>query len=1248
MFSFLTSASKTRSSKLSKAPKKQTKQSLFFETLEGREVMSGFSVLNLNDSGAGSLRQAITSANSNPGADVISFNVAGTISLSSALPTITGEVEIDGTSAPGFAGAPVVEIDHRNFGGLTLLSGASGSEIRSLSLVKSRGNGITLRGVSNTLIVGNYVGLDLNGTTAEPNAGQGIELISSLNNIIGGDTALERNVISANKGNGLRLDASSSNQILGNYIGTDATGTLDRGNTFNGVWITNSSASNVVEGNVISGNNVNGVLISAKAKLNTVADNYIGTTAAGTAALGNTKEGVRIESATENLIGHADPVSSITYNDTDDISLPVSAWQGLRAADNPGDFLIVGTSGSDGLLYEGTIDGSVGTSYAVNYPSAADTSVYGPDNLGSGNLRMVGSYRNADYATAPVTVNGFLFEGTTGDLATAGNYQTVNYPGAKFNYVHSTSGGLAVGNYDSVADHGANSLPLGPGHAYIYDIDGDDFLTDVVYPGSLSNTAYGIWHNGEGKYTIVGGYSLTPVNNLEDQDRPIGSAYMVDYDATTGNFSNWASFAYPEGTNYITHFEGISSVEKGIYTLNADSVQSGSSDPTQGSFVTVHRQPDGSFGPATWVDLNYPVMDPEDNISSSNAVYGNQVVGLVIGTEGPIPYQATINVEFQLSNVISGNGDNGIGLYGAHDNEIAMNYIGTDLTGTIDLGNAKNGIMLTSSSARNVIGGVATGGNDPTNDVFVRPPQGNLISGNNANGVLITGKATQNQLSGNFVGTTASGVVALGNALDGVAIVGANGNSLIGCTLLEDPFVFYNVISGNGANGLRVTDSNDTTIQANFFGMGSDNDTGVANALNGVVVEGTSTRTTMGGPIPLGNVVAANTQNGIVVRGKASYFVSYNTFAGIAAFSTNTTLGNGLDGMLITSTGGNILIRTNVISSNGDDGIEVSGAATGVRITENIIGLNTNGSSVMGNGDNGVEVGGTAHHLVVGGPGITGSIIPQNIIGGNDGNGVAIIGKAHHITVSNGYIGTDVFGEVALGNGEAGVYVGTGTYSNTIGSDDPDVPTLISGNDGNGIELRGTKGNIVLGTLIGTNPAGVTDLGNGGNGILINTSTDNVIGRIPSPVSPTSGSFANLIVNNEDNGVLVESGSRNAIFGNSIHSNDLLGIDLATGANINQAAPVLSTAVKKPLGTQISGILTSKPRTTYIIEFFASDVNAPSGKISLGTKSVTTNASGVASYTFFGPLPPATANFFTATATDPTRNTSEFSSAITL
>ena len=69
----------------------------------------------------------------------------------------------------------------------------------------------------------------------------------------------------------------------------------------------------------------------------------------------------------------------------------------------------------------------------------------------------------------------------------------------------------------------------------------------------------------------------------------------------------------------------------------------------------MHRNTDGSFGTATWVNLNYTGVDPTVNITSSNSVYGNQVVGIVIGPNGTTSYQATVNIDFQLSNVISGN-----------------------------------------------------------------------------------------------------------------------------------------------------------------------------------------------------------------------------------------------------------------------------------------------------------------------------------------------------------------------------------------------------------------------------------------------------------------------------------------------------------------------------------------------------------------------------------------------------------------
>src|SRR5947207_1639616 len=131
--------------------------------------MSTLVVTNLDDSGAGSLRQAILDANSSTGADLITFAVAGTISLLSALPTVTDGVDIDATSAPGFSGTPVVAIDGANAGlfadGLVFAS-VSGGAVKGLGIVNFAGNGITLDGASNVTIAGNYIGVQLTGTTA--------------------------------------------------------------------------------------------------------------------------------------------------------------------------------------------------------------------------------------------------------------------------------------------------------------------------------------------------------------------------------------------------------------------------------------------------------------------------------------------------------------------------------------------------------------------------------------------------------------------------------------------------------------------------------------------------------------------------------------------------------------------------------------------------------------------------------------------------------------------------------------------------------------------------------------------------------------------------------------------------------------------------------------------------------------------------------------------------------------------------
>src|SRR5438270_503566 len=118
------------------------------EALESRLTPTTFHVSTLADSSDGSLRAAITSVNADTTADEIDFSVAGVIKLTSgALPAITNTVKINGRSAPGFANAPVVEINFNNFAGLTI--NASNSILASLSLVNSGESGVTFERADN-------------------------------------------------------------------------------------------------------------------------------------------------------------------------------------------------------------------------------------------------------------------------------------------------------------------------------------------------------------------------------------------------------------------------------------------------------------------------------------------------------------------------------------------------------------------------------------------------------------------------------------------------------------------------------------------------------------------------------------------------------------------------------------------------------------------------------------------------------------------------------------------------------------------------------------------------------------------------------------------------------------------------------------------------------------------------------------------------------------------------------------------
>jgi CSLREA domain-containing protein len=168
-------------------------------------------------------------------------------------------------------------------------------------------------------VQGNFIGTDASGSNLSNNVG--VALTNALNNTIGGTKAAERNIIS---GNGLAISISggTGNMIQGNYVGTNAAGAARLAN--NQGMVLSNTQNNVVGGtttvarNIISGNNTWGVLISdPESTGNRVQGNFIGTDATGTVTdpddtprsgdeLGNGLNGVLIRTgAANNLIGGA-------------------------------------------------------------------------------------------------------------------------------------------------------------------------------------------------------------------------------------------------------------------------------------------------------------------------------------------------------------------------------------------------------------------------------------------------------------------------------------------------------------------------------------------------------------------------------------------------------------------------------------------------------------------------------------------------------------------------------------------------------------------------------------------------------------------------------------------------------------------------------------------------------------------------------------------------------------------------------
>ncbi|MBN9393177.1 MAG: right-handed parallel beta-helix repeat-containing protein [Chloroflexi bacterium] len=353
--------------------------------------------------------------------------------------------------------------------------------------------------------------------------------------------------------------------------------------------------------------------------------------------------------------------------------------------------------------------------------------------------------------------------------------------------------------------------------------------------------------------------------------------------------------------------------------------------------------------------------------------------------------------------------------------------------------------------------------------------------------------------------------------------------------------------------------------------------------------------------------------------------------------------------------GGTTTGTRNIISGNSTYGVQINGnGSTGNRVQGNYIGTDVSGLNSVGNSSGGVCICGGST-TTIGGT----SAAARNIISGNTTYGIYIqYGGAVNNVVQGNYIGINADTNVLANS--TGIYI-NGAGSNTIGGGVAGAGNYIAGNTNNGILVSGLEasGTSIQGNFIGLKPD-LTALGNGSNGIMLDSSASN---------TTIGGSLAaqyNTIAYNNGAGIFINSGTGHRVQGNSIFSNQGLGIDIApagvnpndtgdsdTGPNNLQNFPVLSSVSDSSGTTTIQGVLNSTPSTSFNLAFYSNASCDGSGNGEgqnyLTTQSVSTNGSGVGTFSVTTPTPDAQHRYITITATDTSgQNTSEFSTCNTL
>jgi hypothetical protein len=779
----------------------------------------------------------------------------------------------------------------------------------------NQGAGIDLNvGTSNNAVQGNIVGLNAAGSAKLANSTAGIVVNSSSNNTIGGTTALARNVISGNGGEGIGVDGTSSaagNLIEGNYIGWNAAGTAGIGDSF-GIFFDGRNTATIINttiggttagsGNLIAGSAARAAVYFSRLGTgstgNVVQGNLIGINAAGTIATSGTT-GVETDTSTGVTIGGTSAAAANVISGTG-----IGVWL---------------TNSSTGIVVEGNVIGlnaggtaAVANGISVLLNNAATNNTIGGTTAAARNVISGSNTIGVELSTS----------GTTGNLV-EGNYIGTNPGGtAKFGnatgvQIDTSASGNTIGGLTATPGTGAGNVISGNSGTGVdvtnsgttdNTIEGNLIGTNAAGTAAVANSGKGVYIESLAAGNLIGGSTSSARNVISGN-----GATGIEIDAAS---------TFVQG-NYIgvdaSGNVGLPNLGSGILIQQGDETIGG-----------VAASP--GLAPGNVISANVGVgIEFNNSTANTPSTVASNVIGL--GADGSTPlgnssygiYVALISPNVMIGgataasrNIISANTSYGIITdAGATGLVVQSNYIGTDVSGMLARGNTNTGISIGASGA--LIGGptltaglapgnvISANGNAPSTGAGVivsgdsdviqgniiglkvsgsaavnnfqntgvwgfastnltvggtANGAGNLIGANVAEGVLLSSGAIGTVVQGNFIGTNTAGTPAIANGFGVLLNTGATNNTIGGTTSAAG-----NVISGNTTDGVELSGSGTSgnTVEGNYIGTNAAGDAALGNS-SGVYVTNGATNNTIGGTAAgAGNVIAFNSGAGISI-----------------------------------------------------------------------------------------------------------------------------------------------------------------------------------------------------------------------------------------------------------------------------------------------------------------------------------------------------------------------------------------------